>query len=110
MICTLQSQLTGHQRPRRYTSGHQVLEGSIQVQRTLHTPWKPIDRSADSRGLTAHIRGQSQAQPEDEGQALEAPRHFAKVGGGALGELKQIEHRLTDAELMPDNKASSPIR
>ena len=83
-------------------SGHRVPKRSVQAQWPLQTPWRPIDRRKDSRGLTAHLRGQSKAQAVDKGQTA-AQRHAAKVGRRVRGELKQIERRIVDAGLMPDD-------
>ena len=84
------------------SSGTRVPKRRLQAQWPLQTPRRAIDRRTESAGLTAHLRGQSQARAADERQAgSPAPRGEGRAW--VMIELKRIERRIVDAGLMPDD-------
>ena len=90
--------------PRKDTSGHQVPESRLQAQWSLCPPYGGLSTGARTPEGLQRISEANLKHGRQTKDKLAAQRHAAKVGRRVMGELKQLEGRLVDAGLMPDDQ------
>ena len=90
--------------PRKDTSGHQVPESRLQAQWSLCPPYGGLSTGARTPEGLQRISEANIKHGRQTKDRLAAQRHAAKVGRRVMGELKQLEGRLVDAGLMPDDQ------